>query len=211
MELAERDLDIRQCFFHSLESVSQLIYNLIKDSESIGGSFPLNIHHVTLLSRDSFMLTSTHNSGALLLYSFVPTSPALSMPALCATLHLPPIHSYCRVRQLTADSGPISARPAAFSTDPEWHLLVLSVVYFIHRHRNPETASYNLFVHKRTFLNYINQYRRAEQTKGVAPAQSADVDWDSWGEMKTRLIPIRLPRTWSRLVLSLSLLNVLIS
>ncbi|KAF8872598.1 hypothetical protein CPB84DRAFT_1854352 [Gymnopilus junonius] len=146
---------------HPLASEGILTFD---DSDTIGPPLPpIGIQHFTLLTRTSFVLTLTSSSGSLQLYTFSPSSPTLTPASLCCTLHLPSIRPNCTIFELRVHSGPISAcqpDPFTFSTELEKH-----------------SASYRLYVHKRTFLDYISRFR--QDGKGN-PHTAADVDWDDW-------------------------------
>ncbi|KAF8876443.1 hypothetical protein CPB84DRAFT_1795842 [Gymnopilus junonius] len=183
---------------------------LVYDSDVIGDALPPTAHHFSLLSRDSFLLTVTYSGGTLQLHTFSPTSPTLSPTSLCGTFHLPPIQPHSNLFQMTVHTGPISASHAAqctFSNTPEAHVLVLTLFYSIaHRDDAPHSATYTLFVHKRTFLEYVTRFRRQQEVSlvhdGVEGTRtpSVDLDWESWAEQSTRFIPTLSPRPWLRYV-----------
>ncbi|KAF8892364.1 hypothetical protein CPB84DRAFT_1783816 [Gymnopilus junonius] len=87
------------------------------------------------------------------------------------------------------------------------HVLVLTLFYSIaHRDDAPHSATYTLFVHKRTFLEYVTRFRRQQEVSlvhdGVEGTRtpSVDLDWESWAEQSTRFIPTLSPRPWLRYV-----------
>ncbi|KAF8872606.1 hypothetical protein CPB84DRAFT_1799101, partial [Gymnopilus junonius] len=170
--------------FHSARS---------RDSDTVGDPLPRIVRHFTLLTRDSFILALTHRGNAIQIYTFSPTSTALSLPSLCTTLHLPPIHPHphCTLILLTANSGLISesasqSEATTFTYAPEAHVVMLSLIYSITHGEEVHREKYTLFVRKRTLLEYVDRFRLRE---ALGDTHSDDMDWDSWGERNTRLLP----------------------
>ncbi|KAF8872599.1 hypothetical protein CPB84DRAFT_1799079 [Gymnopilus junonius] len=198
-------LYITKDFYSGLSRV--LIWNwqtgiLIYDSDIIGDPLPRTVHHFTLLTRDSFILALTHGGGAMQIYTFFPTSKALSVPSLCATLHLPCIYPppRCALTLLILNSGLVteSANQSETTTltyAPKAHVIMLTLFYSIMQADDGQemrSESYTLFVRKQTLLEYVDRFRQREaleldEVKEVQNTDS-DVDWDSWGERNTRLI-----------------------
>lgn len=177
---------------------------------------PQHIKDFSLLSRTSFVLTSTLNSGALLIYSF-PPSPSTThtqKPKLVASLHLPPIRPTYRVQRIGIHSAPYHAhapKDASFYTSPDAGVQVVTITYAMDETNSPGSSSFSLFVHTRTLLGYTHG-RQDSETEGdgngqalaltrMSEREDVDIQWHQWGETKTRFFPIRTPIHWHRYVL----------
>ena len=95
-----------------------------------------------MLNRETFMLTSTHLSGSLKIYSI---SHGKRIPTLLASLHLPELQPEYHLRAIDSHSGPVHACPPEnrfFTTVP--YPSHFSLLYWTcpWRHR-----SYSVFIH----------------------------------------------------------------
>ncbi|KAF8872605.1 hypothetical protein CPB84DRAFT_1799096 [Gymnopilus junonius] len=162
---------------------------LIYDSRYAGKTLGTHVSSFCFLDGGSYVLASEDQQGALCLYSFDPSSPSLSTPTLCAVLCLPSIEMSFT---LTLHPSPISAghpETSTFYSPPESHMMILSACYLVAPSLGPST-NYNLFVHKRTLLNYINRFHHQESAGKSGPLPNMNMDWKSWGEMNTRFMKV---------------------
>ena len=89
-----------------------------------------------MLNRETFMLTSTHLSDSLKIYSI---SHGKRIPTLLASLHLPELQPEYHLRAIDYHSGPVHACP------PENRFFTISVSYI---GTVPEDSrSYSVFIH----------------------------------------------------------------
>ncbi|KAF8880813.1 hypothetical protein CPB84DRAFT_1851748 [Gymnopilus junonius] len=159
--------------------------DLIYDSNFIKEKLSESISSFAFLNQNSFMLTAAGGNGTLYLYSFEPTAPGLSIPVLCAILRLPSVPtSIAILYQLDIHSSPIHSghcENLSFCNPPDSHMVVLSARYAIDSRIPGLSEQCSFFVHKRTFLGYINQFQHVDI--GVP-----DMEWKRWGEMNTRFL-----------------------
>ncbi|KAH9483418.1 hypothetical protein JR316_0002884 [Psilocybe cubensis] len=195
---------------------------LIYDSNNTGqdGPLPSHIRDFSLLTKDCFVMASTRDSGALLLYTFSTTPPVPSQPGvppppprLAAKLRLPPIRPEYRVQRVGIHAGPYHARAPAsapFYTSPEEGVQTVSIAYAVRdltRDRGPGEVIYHylMFVKTRTLINYAR--RRIVEVKSEMEIEDDTnkddglvVEWGQWGEYNTRLFPMETPMHWLRYV-----------
>ncbi|KAF8872603.1 hypothetical protein CPB84DRAFT_1799084 [Gymnopilus junonius] len=138
--------------------------NLIYDSNFIREKLSESISSFAFLNQNSFMLTAA---------------------VLCAILRLPSVPtSIAILYQLDIHSSPIHSghcENLSFCNPPDSHMVVLSARYAIDSCIPGLSEQCSFFVHKRTFLGYINQFQHVDM--GVP-----DVEWKRWGEMNTRFL-----------------------
>ncbi|KDR70766.1 hypothetical protein GALMADRAFT_159658 [Galerina marginata CBS 339.88] len=165
---------------------------LLYDSNHSVTKLPHHFQDFGLLSRNSFVVTVTHESGVVVLYKFSssvpdPTLP-LSPPTVAVTLSLPSILAHCYLLNFTIHSGPILGAPpqdSLFLTTPDSRIQAISLLYAEGNNSSPLAVSYWLFVHTRLLLDYI---RRHESGPEGSSDSEIVVEWESWGEMNARFI-----------------------
>ena len=138
-----------------------------------------------MLNRETFMLTSTHLSGSLKIYTI---SHGRRIPTLLASLHLPELEPEYYLRAIDSHSGPVHACPpenSFFATILESRIQVISLSYI-----GPvpgDIRSYSVFIHN-------------DQLIGIAKSNppGSNLLWHSWGPQHTRFLPRCVPTNWLR-------------
>lgn len=139
-----------------------------------------------MLSRETFMLTSSRGSGCLKVYAI--SHYERSSVTLLVTLHLPGLQPGYYVRALDSHSGPIHARPPEnnfFTSALESRIHVISVSYV--RPVFGDHRDYSIFIHNDQLLSI-----------GEASPVGSDLLWHLWGPQHTRFLPHCVPTNWLR-------------
>lgn len=170
-------------------------------------ALPVSFWDFALITPRSFMITTTDEDGAILLYKF--SCPDEPTPVHVATLQMPPLELEGDhvMLFLSSHSGPFLAKSPSgteFTTRPDSRIQVLSVGY---RNGNMLFGNAHLFgffyVHNRTFEKYINDYGRVEgvldrESIQNHPPIATEVPWNEWGPGNTRFSTVRSPTHWLR-------------
>jgi hypothetical protein len=143
------------------------------------------IQAFAMLNHDTFMLTSTHLSGSLKIYSI---SHGERSPTLLATLHLPELQPEYYLAALDSHSGPLHACPpenSFFTSILKSRMHVISASYI-----GPipgDLRNYSLFIHN-------------DQLFGIAKSSpsGSNLPWHSWGPQHTRFLHHCVPTNWLR-------------
>ena len=143
-----------------------------------------DIQAFVMLNRETFMLTSTHLSGSLKIYSI----SRERSPTLLATLHLPELQPEYYLQTLDSHSGPIHACPpenSFFTSVLESRIQAISAFYI---GPVPEDVhNYSIFIHN-------------DQLFSIAKScpSGSNLPWHSWGPQHTRFLPHCVPTIWLR-------------
>ncbi|KAF8880811.1 hypothetical protein CPB84DRAFT_261744 [Gymnopilus junonius] len=162
---------------------------LIYDSHSIGQPLAHHITNFSFLSEDAFMLASKDAQGALFLYSFDPSSPDLSIPTLCATLHLLTMSILFKFEIHSSPIYPAHPDISTFWSLTESHVVVLSL-YYVTDTSYGFLENYVVYLHKHTLLDYVHQFRQQASATRSSPIAfpNLNVDWKVWGEKNVRFM-----------------------
>ncbi|KAJ3511729.1 hypothetical protein NLJ89_g3927 [Agrocybe chaxingu] len=148
-------------------------------------NWKMGLRSLYVVRRDVFILTSTADSGKILVYQINPTGT--SIPVLIATLFLPPTRGHRHALTIRAHSGQFQERPtpgALFMPSPTLRTHVFSFSYSFYPGRN---KSYTMFVGSSTFLRYID-----------SGCEALEVPWREWGEQESRFMEKRIEGHWLR-------------
>ncbi|KAF8491243.1 hypothetical protein JB92DRAFT_3006730 [Gautieria morchelliformis] len=126
----------------------------------------------------------------LVVYDFITAHPEGSMePRLVCIYQLPHVAQYTLTRSFTLSSEPSSELPTSsgksFYHTSCSHLMMVTMhftVHFTYSMEEPD-QEYVLFVHASSLLEEVDAHSNAEQLT---------VPWESWGPLKTRILPVRM-------------------
>ncbi|KAF8510617.1 hypothetical protein JB92DRAFT_2938831, partial [Gautieria morchelliformis] len=127
----------------------------------------------------------------LVVYDFIAARPEGSLePWLVRIYQLPRVAQYTLTRSFTLSSEPFSELPTS-SGNSFYHtscsrLLTVTMhftVHFTYSVEEEPDQQYVLFVHASSLLEEVDVRSNAEQLT---------VPWESWGPLKTRILPVRM-------------------
>lgn len=190
MELEERSYSLRISLFPCLRLHFSIFAYQDSDESNQFGILD-NIHDFSLIGSDAFIITSRYKSGCIHICT-LPDYPNQRAKSI-VTLELPQLVVGCTVSTFSVHSAPYHGKPTStlFATSPDSRIHCFTVGYSQAQFMEVHSIKFNIFVHNRTFLSFIEQYNKGMRWTKWVP-------WEMWGPCSCRLLPEIVPQNWLR-------------